>query len=69
MPLQQRVFWRECERSNLTTAISAVSAEVNLFLASFASYANIRDVQTTISPHTKYGDQTVYMVTVTYLQE
>jgi len=67
MVLQTRVFWREVDAGNLGVAIEAVRGEVNAFLATMPS-GLVRAVDTTLTPDRKYGEGTIYMVTVIYLE-
>jgi hypothetical protein len=68
MVLQTRPFWREVEASNVGTAIEAVQADVNAFLASMDS-ARVRAVDTTVTPNRKYGENVIVMMTVAFLEE
>ncbi len=54
--------------TELDTAISQVTIEVNDFLATLPNLGDALDIQTTLSPVDKYEQNIAYLVTVTYVE-
>lgn len=48
-------------------AVSAVTAEVNDFLATISNFSQVRSIDTTLGQMHKYGNHNIYLVTVTFL--
>jgi len=66
--IQKRVFARVVEAGNLEPAIAEVTSEVNAFLSTFALASRVLDVRMHTGPASKYGERSVHIVTVFYLE-
>ena len=67
--IQTRVFWRISLPSEheIGLAITAVTDEVNTFLAALPNLGDALDVRSEIRPIGKYGIEAIYTVTVVYV--
>ena len=67
MPIKTRVFQKQATRTSLPSIIEAVTADVNVFLASLPNLGDALDVQTRFVETWKAGDIT-YVVTIVYVE-